>query len=189
MNPVALHSAALDHLRSVAAQVPADRWTSPTNCEPWDASTLLNHAISSQLLWVGAVTGTERIPLTAVVQPTPVDGDPLEALDAAAAEARAAWGTDGVLDRSIVGAFGELPGRDTIVFCTIDPIAHAWDLAVSLGLDADLPDDLLAETERLVDAAVNDTTRQFGLFSDPPELPDDASPTDRIMARTGRSRP
>lgn len=179
----------LDHLRATATQVPDDRWDVVTNCPPWTADTLLGHIVASQRLWLSAIDGQERATVADVMNPVPLEGDRLAEVDDTITEALAVWSAPGVLDRDIAGAFGTLPGADTIVFPSIDALAHTWDLAVSTGLDPELPDDLLPVAEQLVARAVNDTTRSFNLFADPPELGDDATATDRVMAQAGRRRP
>lgn len=188
MDPVETLSKCLDNLRGTVASVPADEWDTVTNCEPWTADVLLGHALASQQLWLGAVDGDERVSLGAVMSPEPVGGDRLARVDAVIADAIATWRTPGVLERDLTGPFGTLPGSATLVFPSIDALAHTWDLASSVGLDPELSPEMLEIGEALVAAAVNDTTRSFGLFAEPPTLPDDATDTDRLMAKAGRIR-
>lgn len=188
MDPITRHDRILDHFRAVVAAVPDDKWDTLTNCEPWTASTIVNHAMASQLLWAQAITGEELVDMAEIMNPQPCSGAPLDRVDEVAPVARAAWATDGILDRQIAGAFGELPGSATIVFPSIDALCHSWDLATSVGVDAELSPELLAAGEELAAVAINETTRSFGLFAEEPSLGPDASPTDRLMAKTGRQR-
>ncbi len=188
MDPIDTLARCLAHTRATVAAVPDGEWTTVTNCEPWTADVLLGHIVASQLLWLGAIDGNERVSVSQVMKPEALGGDRLARLDEVIDEALTVWRTDGVLDRDITGAFGTLPGYDTIVFPSIDALAHTWDLASSTGLDPDLPDEMLPIAKDLVARAVNDTTRQFGLFAEPPALDAHATETDRLMALAGRRR-
>ena len=188
MDPIENLSRCLAHMRATVAAVPADEWDTVTNCAPWTADVLVGHMVASQLLWLGSIDGERRVDIGQVMKPEAIDGDRLARIDDVIAEALAVWSGDAVLERDLTGAFGTLPGRDTIVFPSIDALAHTWDLASSTGLDPDLPDEMLPVATDLIARAVNDTTRSFGLFAEPPALPDDASETDRLMALAGRQR-
>lgn len=188
MDPVETLEQCLRHMRATVAAVPDDEWDTVTNCAPWTADVLAGHMVASQLLWLGTIDGNQRVDVGQVMKPEALGGDRLARIDEVIDEAIRVWSTDGVLERDLTGAFGTLPGRDTIVFPSIDALAHTWDLASSTGLDPDLPDDMLPVATDLIDRAVNDTTRSFGLFADEPTLADDVSDTDRLMARAGRQR-
>ena len=164
-----------------------DTMDQPTNCEPWTVRQLASHAINSQLLWVGALTGQELVSVGDVMKATPYDDDLQPRLADAAAQARAAWGADGALDTVHATPFGELPGSAVIGFPTIDAFAHAWDLRVSVGHDAAFAHELIQPFAATVAATSNETTQGMGLYAPPAPPPADASATEALMASAGRS--
>ena len=99
------------------------------------------------------------------------------------------WATPGVLTALHATPFGELPGSVVINFATIDALCHAWDLSASLGRPLEFPPESIPAVTAVVDATCTDAVRALGLIKDVALVPPDASDTDRLMARAGRSQP
>lgn len=188
MEPVAGLTLALDHVRDVVSKVPADAWQRPTNCAPWTASMMLSHLLGSQKLWIQTLTGEQLVGIGDVMSPQPLTGDALDETDAVIALATSTWSRPDVLTTEHATPFGPLTGAEAIVYPIIDALAHSWDLAVCAGLDPELDGELVAVGEAAAAVGVNDTTRGFGLFGEAIDPPATASPTTKLMAKTGRAR-
>ncbi len=98
------------------------------------------------------------------------------------------WRTPGVLTAVHVTPLGDLPGSVVINFPTVDAICHAWDLSASLGRALDVPHEWLPAVTAVVDGTCNDAAREHGLIKIVQPTGPDASETDHLMARAGRSR-
>src|SRR5581483_5373901 len=84
--------------------------------------------------------------------------------------------------------FGELPGSVVVNFPTVDALCHAWDLSASLGRPLEFPPEWISTVAAVVEATCNDAAREHGLIKGVAPIESDASDTDRLMARAGRSR-
>ena len=122
------------------------------------------------------------------MSPGPLRGDASAETEAVIALATSTWSRPDVLATEYATPFGALTGAQSIVYPIIDALAHSWDLAVCAGLDPELAGELVAVGEAAVAVGVNDTTRGFGLFGAAVETPASASPTSKLMAKTGRAR-
>ena len=179
--------AALTQLRIVVAGLDESQLDTATNCAPWSVRQLGHHAVSSQLLWVGLLTGTEIVSVEDTMSAKLHDGELLPLVDDAIAQAQAAWGADGTLEKTHATPFGELPGAAILSFPTIDALAHAWDISASLGSPIEVDDAAVPAFEAVIAAACTDGSRSMGLFGAPADVPVDASATERLMAATGRA--
>lgn len=180
---------ALDQLRSVVAGLDESQMETATNCEPWTARQMASHAVNSQLLWVGFLSGTEIVSIEDTMSAKPYEGDLRPLTDDAIAQAQAAWGADGTLSKVHTTPFGELPGAAVINFPTIDAMGHAWDLANATGTTIEIPDAAIPGFAAVIENACTDGSRSMGLFREPADVPDDATATERLMAATGRTIP
>ncbi|MCP3936973.1 MAG: TIGR03086 family protein [Actinomycetia bacterium] len=187
MSPIETLEAGLGQFRAAITNVDDVGWDTPTNCEPWSARQLASHALNSQLLWVGVLTGRELVSIGAVMKAEPFEGDLMVKADEVIAIAREAWHADGVLEAIHQTPFGELPGSVAINFPTIDSFAHSWDLSSSVGEGLDFADEVLPALEAIIAMASNEATRSMGLFAEPTDPPLDANATERLMASAGRT--
>jgi uncharacterized protein (TIGR03086 family) len=97
------------------------------------------------------------------------------------------WGTDGVLGATHATPFGELPGSVVVLFPTIDALAHAWDLAASVGRPIEFEANAIPFVSAVVEATCTDAARDHGLIKAATEPPSDATVTERLMAAAGRT--
>ena len=159
--------------------VPADRWTSASPCEGWDARAVVRHVVDAHGLFEGMVgRSLGDIPS--------VDDDPAAAWAAARDvlqadledPERAGFEYDGFFGRSTFEG-----GVDRIL--AGDVLVHTWDLARATGLDETLPAD---EVERGLVAieSMGDAVRTAGVFGPAVEPPPDADAQTRLLCYTGR---
>jgi uncharacterized protein (TIGR03086 family) len=158
-----------------------------SNCAPWTVRRLASHALNNQLLWAGTVTGEQLVSPEDTMGAVAHDGDLARYADDVAQRALALWQTDGVLDAVHVTPLGELPGIVVINFPTIDAIAHAWDLAASVGRPIEFAVEELPAVSAVVEATCTDAARDHGLIQPVTTVPDDATATERLMAAAGRA--
>jgi uncharacterized protein (TIGR03086 family) len=145
----------------------------PTTCDEWSVRTLLNHMLETQRYFAGSARG-EDVSLS----PDPPDllgNDPFADFGQARTETLNTFGERGVIDRT-----GPALG---IAFS--DQLLHGWDLAVSTGQDATMPDGLPESAYAIIHGQFTDEQRK-GVFK--PELPIDpaTSAQAKLLAYTGR---
>jgi uncharacterized protein (TIGR03086 family) len=188
MDQISTLEFALGELRQEVQALVADDLEVVTNCDPWTVHRLASHALNNQLFWGGLVTGQAPVSFEETMGAAPYDGDLSAYADEVYARALEMWRTPGVLTAVHVTPLGELPGSVVINFPTVDAVCHAWDLSVSLGRRLDVPQEWLPAVTAVVDGTCNDAAREHGLIKAVQQTAPDASDTDRLMARAGRSR-
>ena len=181
-------SRAFASTRAVLATVGPDRLGAATPCGAWDVRALINHFVGSArwgaltVLGGGAGGGNEAEGYG--------DGDFLARYDDTIKVALAAFGSAGVLGKTIALPFGEFTGADLMGMVARDQFAHGWDLARALGYDTDLDpvlaDELLVQARaEVVDAYRGPEGEAF--FGPALEAPAGACPADRLAAFLGRT--
>ncbi|WP_431234339.1 TIGR03086 family metal-binding protein [Mycolicibacterium psychrotolerans] len=183
-------------LRSVAVVdtvQPADL-DRPTPCAGWDLSDLLAHMAVQHRGFAAAARGhgadLDHWRAESVV--AEVRRDPARTYAEAADDVLDAFSADGVDDASFaLPEFGDnavFPGSVAMGFHFVDYVVHGWDVAASLGVNYELPTDILAAAMPLVLAIPAGEIRlldavPFGPAIDPV---DGAGDLDRILHHLGR---
>jgi len=166
------------HTATVIAGVQPDQLDQPTPCSEWTVRDLLEHMVSVVEGMGAAASGQGR-------KPFELSSDLTAQFDAAAAAAMAGWRTPGVLDKTVDGGPGPMPGRVLAGINLLDTATHAWDLATATGQDPTLPDDVAVAALEASRMIVSDDIRA-GRFG--PEVPASAAadPTAQLVAFLGR---
>ena len=167
------------HAHKVIGGVGADQYGDTTPCPEWTVRDLLEHMISVVAGIGAAAAGSPR-------EPFELAPDPAGQFDAAATVALAAWRAPGVLDRIIDAGPGPMPGRVLAGINLLDTATHTWDLATATGQPAALPDDVAIAALEASMATISPEIRN-GRFGPEVAVPDDADPTDRLVAYLGRT--
>lgn len=158
------------------------RWDSPSPCAGWDARAVVRHVVESQreLLERHGLA----VPAAADLGAGPTG--PVAAAWRAHHAATVAVLTDEVLARTYDGYFGPTTiGATLRDFYTWDLLVHGWDVARATDQPYEITD---------ADAAAHDATADGwgdalyadGICGPAVEVPADASPGDRLLARLGR---
>lgn len=168
---------------AVVRRAPADAWDRPSPCTEWTAREVLGHVIWGMRNLTAIATGTER---PAALPEAEVAGDdPAATWRVTCEAAMAALDRRGALARTGPGPFGETTVDGFLGFYPADLLAHTWDVARAVGIDAHLPDDL-CEAAAAGLAAAGDLIRRPGLMGPPMAVPDDADAVTRFIALSGR---
>ena len=170
---------AADFAATVEA-VPADRWAAPSPCEDWTARDIVAHVIESHGLFegfvgrdLGDIPSAEDDPVAAFASARSVVSRHLHDPDAAEAS----------FEGEVFGHMTFAQGVDR--FIASDLLVHRWDLARAAGLDVTLPEDEVTRVREAL-TGMGDMIRGSGAFGPEVEVPEDATPQDRLLAFLGR---
>jgi uncharacterized protein (TIGR03086 family) len=146
----------------------------PSTCDGWDVRTLMNHMLQTQRYFVGAARGEDVAP-PGGTPPDVVSDAPRTDFEQARKTTLDTFAEPGVIDRT-----GPALG---IAFS--DQLLHGWDLAVSTGQVAAMPDELPEAAYSLIHGMFTDDQRQ-GVFKPEIAVAPGASAQVRLLAYTGR---
>jgi uncharacterized protein (TIGR03086 family) len=190
-------TAPLEQAISVAKQVLSgvskDDLGKSTPCISWNVGQLINHLVGANYFFVGMVNGAAPGGDDGSVDFSA--GDFAVAFDEAAAASLAAFSQPGVLEKTIVLPWGEMPGSAFLGLATTDLFQHSWDLAKATGQSTDLAPDLAAALLEGSRAAINPAFRgpdggpnqdQGPPFGPQQTAPAGASNADELAAFLGR---
>ncbi len=176
---------AMDLLIAAVEQIPPESWDQPSNLEDWSMRDLVGHVTGSAAKVVTLVEGGEV--WKGPSQPAEwKSADPAARLRELAARLQNALpGAD--LDATRVSPEGEVPLRRALTYPVSDLALHSWDVYRSQDRLVELPEDLLVFCRELVESVPEDILRRPGGFGPARPVPEDATPTARLMAYLGRS--
>jgi uncharacterized protein (TIGR03086 family) len=131
---------------AMVAKISAEDLGRPTPCAGWDLRALLAHMAGQHYGFAAAAAGGGAD--LAVWRPVALGDNFVRGYAAAADTVIDAFGADGVLDRPFalpeITTEQPFPGRRAIGFHFIDYVVHGWDVATSIGVGWELPDDVVA---------------------------------------------
>ncbi|MGV0741434.1 TIGR03086 family metal-binding protein [Mycolicibacterium sp. XJ870] len=149
-----LHRIAVLRSIDVVNTVGAADLDRPTPCASWTLADLLAHMTVQHRGFAAAARGNGAD--DAVWQVGPVGPDPAGSYAAAAHDVLDAFAADGVAEATFAlpefGPGATFPGALAIGFHFVDYVVHGWDVAASLGVPYELPDDVIAAALPLVTA-------------------------------------
>jgi len=142
-------TAVLESIDVVNATTLADL-TRPTPCAGWNLADLLSHMTVQHRGFAAAARGSGADP--EVWQPESVRAsviaDPARTYADAARDVLDAFAADGVSEATFAlpdfGPGATFPGAVAMDFHFVDYVVHGWDVAATLGLPYELPDEVAA---------------------------------------------
>jgi len=176
---------AIGLLIAAVEQIPPENWDQPSNLEGWSIRDLVGHVTGSAAKIVTLVEGGEV--WKGPSQPTDwTCDDPAARLRELAARLQVALpSTDPNAMRA--SPEGEVPLHRALTFPVSDVALHTWDVYRSQDQLVELPEDLMTFCRELVDSLPEHLLRRPGGFGPAQPVPEDATPTTRLMAYLGRS--
>lgn len=183
-----LHRRALDATHKIVAGIQPDQRTLPTPDEGWDVRALLNHIVSGNLWAVELTAGQTIDEVGDRLDGDMLGDDPLDAYDASAQAAAAAFEVAGALDAQCAVSYGPVPGSVYAGHRFIDVLIHGWDLAIATGQDATLDTALVAACLAVVEPQAG-LMQASGSYGSHVDAPAGADPQTRLLALLGRRPP
>jgi uncharacterized protein (TIGR03086 family) len=166
-------SEAMGFLVDAVEQIPSESWDQPSNLDGWSIRDLVDHTTGSAAKMVALAEGASPEPTQA--------GDPVAQLRGLAARLK-----DALARADLSAMRGDVPLRQALRFPVFGLTIHVWDVYRSQHRPVDVPEDLLAFCREVVESMPEDELRRPGLFGPAQPVPEDATPTDRLMAYAGR---
>jgi uncharacterized protein (TIGR03086 family) len=173
-------------LRELTSSLTEADLNRPTPCTEWDVRALLSHTIGAMEMYAAFADGGLAPDFEALMSGRDLlGGDPHGAALASCARSQQAWSQSGVLQRELATPWGPMSGERVASQSTFSTLVHGWDLAVALGLDAELPQHLLDLSWSFAEDLVP-VLREVGVVAAPVEVGEGATPTQRLIAFLGR---
>lgn len=183
-----MYTNGLEFFDAVVAGVDAEGWTRPSPCEGWSALDVLGHVGEATMMGVRILRGgdmsfTRHDPPSSVV-----DGDPAAWWVGVAADARDSVSrlTDADLDREVDSPMGRRSVGEGLSFPAVDLFVHGWDIATATGQEVTFPDAAIAFTRAMFEKVPDEASRRPGVFADVQAAGATATPTEQLIAWTGR---
>lgn len=190
MNIRELDRRAMDVTAGIVALITPEDLDRPTPCAGWRLRDLLAHIIGQYHGFAAAASGKPTS--IEAFRPRPVTVDPVASYSDAAALVTEAFAEPGVPDRSFslpeIRAGGSFPAAMAIGFHLVDEVAHAWDLAKSLGVPVEFDEQVSEAALAIALQVPNDPASRGEGAAFAPGYSAEASMAilDRIVALLGR---
>jgi len=185
-SPLELYLRALRGVTDVVEAAPSESWTSQSPCPDWSAKQLLGHVIDAQRQVAAMLAGDPpRRPVT-----DPGDLGRLVGADPMTTWHRTHEQTTNMLarvdlDGAVMTPLGSLSAAELLATALVEPLVHAWDLAVATGqqivLDAEAVDAILPGVQ-----AMGTQLAASGMYQPALSVPDSAPIQDQLLAALGR---
>ncbi|MFL6145677.1 MAG: TIGR03086 family metal-binding protein [Labedaea sp.] len=177
---------ALEATGRVMAGVTDESLDGPTPCAGWSLRALIVHMAGNNNGFADAAEGKPADP--DVWEGTGISGDPVGEYHKSAERVRAAFGGNGVLDRTFdVYPFGQFPGQTAVAMHFVDYLVHGWDVARAIGADDPLDPELCLVVLRMAQRWPETSWGPGAPFAYPVPVPEDAPAQDRLVGFLGRS--
>ncbi|PKH42791.1 TIGR03086 family protein [Nocardioides alpinus] len=153
-------------------------WDAPTPCEAWTVRDVVDHVIDTEREFL------KRQDLGP--GPSPDRSDPVGAWRQHAAAVAEVLARDGVADTEYDGWFGRTTIAATMAdFYGWDLVVHGSDIARATGQEWTISDEEATQLHTTADGW-GDALYSEGICREAVEVSDDASASDRLLARLGR---
>jgi uncharacterized protein (TIGR03086 family) len=177
----------LDKAGEVVDNVDPAQLTNSTPCTEWTVRDVMNHVVGGATMFAECVENGS-IPDDRFGQLMGGDNlgeDYKGAFHQATDRARAAFGGEGALEKTVKLPFGEMPAGIALNIAVMDVMTHAVDIARATGQKID-DDELLATALSIGRQLITDDFRNPGMFDAEQSAAPDASAEDKLLAFAGR---
>ncbi|MFF4016257.1 TIGR03086 family metal-binding protein [Streptomyces sp. NPDC001843] len=164
-------------------------WERDTPCAGWTLRSLVAHMAAQHHGFAAAARGAG---LEKARWRDPEDmREPARVHRVAATSVLAAFAEPGVLEQEFgLAELGlSVPGRTAVGFHLVDYVVHAWDVAATLGMDLDLPDEVLGAALAVARRVPTDPDRRGpgSPFAPALQVPEGTGALEETLRLLGRS--
>jgi len=175
----------MDTFGSVLEQVKPDDWDNPSPCGSWSARAVIGHVLTGMDSSAATMRG-ESYDWGSAPDPATVPGeDPLGSFKERSADVRSLL-EDSDLAVVMETPMGPMAVGQRLSFPAMDLHLHAWDLGRAIGVDVEIPEAVAAFIHEVLDPLPDEMVRSEGVFGPEVPAPGDATPTETLIAWTGR---
>ena len=184
MEPIEQLAHIVPTLNALVDRIEPSQLNDPTPCENFTVHDVLDHMIVLGGTFAYWFRGEEAPEIKA----PPVYGRvPAAEFKSAMNDLLAATQSPGAMDRTIAAPIGEMPGSSFARFVAFDGTVHGWDLATAAALTYELPAEVVTAVDGFARAALSDDMRDGDTFKNEADVPESATPLERLVAFSGRS--
>ena len=186
MDVLELIEAQLEKNDRLIAGVADEKLSAPTPCAQFDVRALMNHMVVANHFFVSVASGQ---PMEGAGDEVPevLGDDPAIAHGQSAVELMKTLREPGVQERTFNFGFAQMPAAMGLGLMLTETTVHGWDLAKAAGGDTSIDADvatMLLQGSQGIDAMRSPEGNPFGPAV---EVPETASPGDRLVAFLGRT--
>lgn len=189
MDQLSLLASADARLVSLVERLSPADLSAATPCADWNVRSMLSHTLQSIEAFSSAVDGAPGPTEAEVFSGHDIlEDDPLGVTKRVTERSQAAWASTSDWEAPVTTVLGPIPAGQAISIITFSTQVHSWDLAVAIGEGAAV--EFTADEAALAEAVGNQlvpTMRPKGLYGPEVPAPAEATPTQRILAFTGRN--
>ena len=175
-------TAAVYGFDAVVQRMPDEAWDAPSACEGWSGRDLLQH----QCAVINGVTAVATSGQMAGPSAPDDVSDPVGTWNRCRDDVLASLDRPGVLQQEGPFWFDAATVDDMIGVVQWDPLAHAWDLAKTCGLDPCLDETVAASSLATIEG-MQEMLIKTERIGQPVPVAADAPASARFLAATGRN--
>jgi len=189
----------LDQTRAILTEIEDAQLHLPTPCGDFDVAKVISHMIggidfiaaaAASATSGGAAGGGDAGSVKAAPDAASTAEELLAAYDAACETAIYEWEDDPLLHEQLTLPWAKMSGAQFLELYTVEVMVHAWDVAVSVGqegkLDDEIAEALLPVAHQMIPA--EGRGGDGAPFAPVVEVPGTARAADRLAAYTGRRK-
>jgi uncharacterized protein (TIGR03086 family) len=145
----------------------------------------VRHLIDEHLWMPPLLGGHDLATAEQIVAGTAASDDTAADWNSAMIGSKQAMADPDVLMQTVSLSRGPTPASQYVMEMMFDAAIHAWDLGRAIGNEVTLPGEIVAALQPMI-SEMKDMMAESGLFAAPVDIGDAASPSDEILAATGR---
>jgi uncharacterized protein (TIGR03086 family) len=180
MDVVELHNRTVATFAGLVKEVGADQWAASTPCSDWDVRALVNHVVGEERWTVQLMEGKTIAEVGDALDGDLLADDPAAIASVAArdAEIAATWPIE-----KVHLSYGDEDPEEYLRQLAADHLVHGWDLAVAIGVQPRMDDELVDEVATWF-AEREQLYRSAGMIGE--RLEGFTDPTGKLLSAFGR---
>lgn len=180
------YRAGLGFFTNIVESVPEDAWERPSPCDGWRALDVLGHVGKATAMGTRILRGQDLTIDVNEPHGAAVEGTPISWWSHLAQAAHEALLDVDDLDREVESPMGRRTVRAGLSFPAVDLFVHGWDLGRASGQPVSIPTEAIVFIDDMFAEIPDQVSRRPGVFAARLLAPPGATPTEALIAFTGR---